>query len=317
MNALVTRLDKMLIKRELWENRSLWIVPAVTFAILSTLSLWMLIRVLLGFSSAESNGVTVLNGQHYDLNQLPDFAAMDPGQITSFLQILPTSLGVIFAIVMQIVGFFYLLDSLYADRKDRSVLFWRSMPISDLRTVLVKLFTASAVVAALTFVAAVAFELILVLFGLIGGGVLGVHFWVVLLHPWGWISGWLLLAYGLVVMTLWFLPYYAWAMLASSWAKKAPILWTVLPPLAIMGAEGWVFRSSHFAHLWFGHVVDWFPRAFNLVSVRDGDLRVAVDPVTLESIGRYFSSPALWVGLIVAAALTAGAVWLRQNRSEI
>ncbi|HSC47860.1 MAG TPA: hypothetical protein VLG68_07225 [Gammaproteobacteria bacterium] len=317
MNALVTRLDKTLIRRELWENRSLWIVPLVTLGILTVLSLYMLLAVLFGYSNAVNGNIEMMNGQHFELSNLPDFAAMDPNQITSLLQILPTSLGAVFAFIMQIVGFFYLLDSLYADRKDRSVLFWRSMPVSDLRTVLAKLFTASIVVAALTFAAAIAFELILLVFGLIGGGILGVHLWVLLLHPWGWVSGWLLLAYGLGAMTLWFLPYYAWGMLASSWARKVPFLWTVLPPLAIMGAEGWVFKTGHFARLWFGHAVNWFPRAFNLVSVRDGDLRVAIDPVTLESIGRYFASPELWIGLVVAAAFTAGAVWFRQNRSEI
>jgi ABC-2 type transport system permease protein len=316
MNALVTRLDKTLIRRELWENRSLWIVPLVTIGILTVLSLYMLLAILFGYSSAV-NGSIMVNGQHFELAQLPDFAAMDPEQIISLVKFSPISLAMFFGPIMQIVGFFYLLDSLYADRKDRSVLFWRSMPVSDLRAVLAKLFTASVGVAAITFVAVVALELILLVFELIGGGILGVHLWVVLLHPWAWVSGWLILAYGIIAMTLWFLPYYAWGLLASSWARKAPLLWTVLPPLAVMGAEGWVLHSGHFARLWFGHAVNWVPQAFNLVSVRDGDLRLGLDPVTLESIGRYLASPELWIGLLVAALFTAGAVWLRQNRSEI
>jgi len=288
----------------------------VTIGILTVLSLYILLAILFGYSNAV-NGSIMVNGQHFELSQLPDFATMEPEQIISLVKFSPISLAMFFGPIMQIVGFFYLLDSLYADRKDRSVLFWRSMPVSDLRSVLAKLFTASVGVAAITFTAVVALELILLVFELIGGGILGVHLWVVLLHPWAWVSGWLILAYGILAMTLWFLPYYAWGLLASSWARKAPLLWTVLPPLAVMGAEGWVLHSGHFARLWFGHAVDWVPRAFNLVSVRDGDLRLGLDPVTLESVGRYFASPELWIGLVVAGLFTAGAVWLRQNRSEI
>ena len=315
MNALVTRLDKTLIRRELWENRSLWIVPLVTLGILTVLSLYMLLATLFGYSHAVNGNIEMMNGQHFDLSQLPDFAAMDPDQVSGMLQVLPLSLSAVFTLIMQIVGFFYLLDSLYADRRDRSVLFWRSMPVSDLRTVLAKLFTASIVVAAITFAAVVAFELILLVLGLIGGGILGVHFWAVLLHPWALVSGWLVLAYGLIAMTIWFLPYYAWTMLASSWAKKLPLLWAVLPPLAIMGAEGWVFRTFYFGRIWFGHAIHWLT-AFNVVSKHEGDMHIGFDPVSLESFGRYLTSPELWIGLLIAAGFTAGAVWLRQNRSE-
>jgi ABC-2 type transport system permease protein len=104
-------------------------------------------------------------------------------------------------------------------------------------------------------------------------------------------------------------------MLASSWAKKLPLLWAVLPPLAIMGAEGWVFRTFHFGRLWFGHAIHWLC-AFNVVSKHEGDMHIGFDPVTLESVGRYLMSPELWIGLVIAAGFTAGAVWLRQNRSE-
>ena len=320
MNAM--NLNKTLIRREFWENRSLWIVPAVTVGVLGFFSLYMLLAVLFGYTNAVNNNIEV-SGQHFELNDLPDFAAIDPSHIVSLLQGAPTSLAVVIGLVMQIVVFFYLLDSLYADRRDRSVFFWRSMPVSDTRSVLAKLATAALASTAITLVATVALELLLLLFVLIGGSVLGVHTWVLLAHPWGLVSGWLILAYALIAMTLWSLPNYAWLMFASGWARKAPILWALLPPLGVIVAEAWVFHTGHFARLIFGHTVRWLPLAFNvkpsLVNSHgdDGSMSMAVDPVTLESMGRFLSSPELWVGLVIAAGLVAGAIWLRRRRTDI
>ena len=319
MSAVVTRLEKTLVRREFWENRSLWIVPTVAVGLFTVLSVYMLVAMLLGYHGAV-NGELQVGSNHFDLNALPDFAAIEPERIASLLKGLAVSLGSPLTMIMQVVVFFYLLDSLYADRRDRSVLFWRSMPVSDTHTVLSKLAAAIIASVAITFVATVAFELMLILLAQIGGAVLGVHLWVLLAHPLALIEGWTLLAYALVVSTLWFLPYYGWLMLASSWAKKAPLLWAVLPPLGIMFAEWWVLRTSHFAHLFFRHAVDWAPLAFNYdpgTHFRGDQLSLSLDPVTADSVLRYLTAPELWIGTVLAAAFIYGATWLRKNRSEI
>ena len=320
MNAAEMRLNKTLVRREFWENRSLWVVPAVAIAILTVLSLYMLVAVLWGHS--QSVNTINMQGTQFYLDNLPDFAAADPAQVSGIIRASPLLLSFfLFNPMMQIVVFFYLLDSLYAERRDRSILFWRSMPVSDLRTVLSKLATALFAVTAITFAATIVFELILLVLELIMGGVLGVHLWVVLEHPLAFLESWVTLAYSLLAQALWFLPFYGWVILASCWAKKAPFLWTVLTPLGVMFAELWVFHSGHIAKLVFGHILRWLPVAFNFdpdVKPRFNEmLSTSYDLVTAESVGRFLVSPELWAGLVIAAGCVAGAVWLRRNRSEI
>ena len=262
MKAGAMHINKTLVRREFWENRSLWMVPAVVAGILTVLSVYMLVAVLIGHNQTANN-VDFANGAHFQFDQMPDFRDSDSTGAYGFLHVLTLGLGAMFSFIMQIVVFFYLLDSLYADRRDRSILFWRSMPVSDVRTVLAKLATALISVTAITFVVTVAFELVLIVLGLILGSVLGTHPFALLAYPGAFISSWLLLAYGLLVSAIWYLPFYGWFMLASSWAKKAPFLWAVLIPLGIMGAEGWVFHTANFARMIWNYKQAWLSLAFN------------------------------------------------------
>ena len=109
-------------------------------------------------------------------------------------------------------------------------------------------------------------------------------------------------------------------MLASSWAKKAPFLWAVLVPLGIMGAEGWVFHSAHFARMVARHKLDWIPLAFNFdpEMFRHGpDMPLSVNLVSLDNISQLLTAPELWIGTAIAAAFVYGAIVLRRKRSEI
>ena len=319
MKAGAMHINKTLVRREFWENRSLWIVPAVVAGILSVLSVYMLVAVLIGHNQTVNN-VDFANGPHFQIDQIPDFRDMDSEGVYGFLHVLTLGLGVMFNILMQIVVFFYLLDSLYSDRRDRSILFWRSMPVSDVRTVLAKLATALISVTAITFVATVAFELVLVVLGLILGSVLGTHPFSILAYPGAFISSWLLLAYGLIVWTIWYLPFYGWYMLASSWARKAPFLWAILVPGGIMFAELWVFHTGNFARLVFHRMVSWVQLAFNLdpLHVNHGlDDATVGSLFTLGNLGELLASPSLWIGLAVAAAFIYGSIWMRHKRNEI
>ena len=321
MKALVTRLDKTLVRREFWENRSLWLVPAVVAGILTVLSLYMVLAVIIGHArtGGEMNGPI---GMHFSFDNLPDFSNAGSDEVARFVRASTFFLGFIFSSLMQIVVFFYLLDSLYAERRDRSVLFWRSMPVSDMRTVLAKLATALIAVTVITFGITVAFQLVLLLLQLILGAYLGVHPFVVLEYPGAFILSWLLLAYALIVKAVWYLPYYGWQMLASSWAKKVPFLWVVLVPLGIMFAEAWVFHTGKFARLVFGHAVNWMPLAFNFnpdtVFKKGGEMDVMVgNAMGPDNILQLLVSPELWIGTALAAVFIYGAIWLRRNRSEI
>jgi len=320
MKAAALKLDKMLIRREFWENRSLWIVPVAVAGVLTVLSLYMLVAVLIGHNQTVNN-VDLSNGTHFQLDNLPDFSDADDDAVSMFVRIATFSLGFIFNLLMQVVVFFYLLDSLYAERRDRSALFWRSMPVSDLRTVLSKLGTALISVTAITFVVTVAFQLVLLVLFMIMGSVVGTHPWVLLTHPGSFLGAWLLLAFGLIVQAIWYLPFYGWYMLASSWAKKVPFLWAILVPVGVMFAEAWVFHTGHFARMLVAYKLRWLHLVFNLGSWDMHDLKhvdLSAGPiVTFSNLGDFITSPSLWIGLAVAAAFVYGAIWLRGKRSEI
>ncbi|HEV2111484.1 MAG TPA: hypothetical protein VGT99_09035 [Gammaproteobacteria bacterium] len=312
MNAM--NLNKTLIRREFWENRSLWIVPAVTGGILTLVAAIATIKVMLGYASAGGD-------PHFALDNVPDLSAVDPGAVTAYIRFMTLFIWGIFDVVAQIVVFFYMLDSLYSDRRDRSILFWRSMPVSDERTVLAKLATTIIVSTAITFVAIVGSQLVLLVPQLVLGTYLNAHPWVLLEHPGDFLESWLIVAYILVVQTLWFLPYYGWQLLASAWAKRVPFLWAVLVPLGVMAAEGILLHSGRFARLVFSHALDWSYVAFDVNPEnffrRHGDADMAGSLVSFESFGHLLASAELWVGFVIAAAFVAGAIWLRRNRSEI
>jgi ABC-2 type transport system permease protein len=320
MKAAALKLDKTLVRREFWENRSLWMVPAVFAGVLTVLSIYMLVAVLIGHNQTVNN-VDFANGPHFQLDNMPDFSDADDGAVSMFVRMTTFMLGAMFSGLMQIVVFFYLLDSLYAERRDRSVLFWRSMPVSDVRTVLSKLSAAFISVTAITFVATVAFQLVLLVLFLIMGSVLGVHPWVLLGHPGAFLGAWLLLVYGLIVQAIWYLPFYSWTMLASSWAKKVPFLWAILVPVGVMFAELWVFHTGHFARMILAYKLRWLQLAFNFNPVDMRSLKhmdIGDGPMlSLGNVGAVLSSPSLWIGLAVAAAFVCGAIWLRGKRTEI
>ncbi|HEX7964454.1 MAG TPA: ABC-2 transporter permease [Gammaproteobacteria bacterium] len=320
MNAVDMRINKTLIRREFWENRSLWLVPTVFAAILTVLSVYMLVAVLVNHSGAVNN-IDIDNGPHFQISDMPDLRDASDAEITGFVRVVTFGLSFMFSRLMLIVTFFYLLDSLYADRRDRSVLFWRSMPVSDTRTVLSKLATALIGVTVVAFAVTVAFELVLLVLGLILGSALGTHPFVLLAHPGAFLSSWLLVAWGELVQALWYLPIFAWVMLASSWAKKTPFLWTVLVPAGIIVAEAWVFHTGYFARMIAHQTVDWLPLAFNFDALKmhgDKSFDVIGGPIFgLGNIGHVFTAPRLWIGAALAAAFIYGAIELRRKRSEI
>jgi len=97
--------------------------------------------------------------------------------------------------------------------------------------------------------------------------------------------------------------------MVSGWAKSAPFLWAVLPPLALCVVEVIALRSSRFASLLayrFGGVSQAF------VARTHGGL--PQDALPMPDPLRFLATPGLWAGLAVAAAFIAAAVWQRRYR---
>jgi ABC-2 type transport system permease protein len=283
------------VRREVWENRSIYIAPLAAAGV-----------AMLGFFAG--------------LFSLPRSAQMrgHEGSAHEFLMmVMPYGhTAWLLLIAAFVVGVFYSLDALYGERRDRSILFWKSLPVSDLTAVLSKASIPMVVLPALVFVIGVLTNLIMVLIStavLVLSGINPMTLWRQL----PLVQFELVLLYGVIVLALGQAPLFAGLLLISGWARRTAFLWAILPPLAICFFEKLVFHTMHFAHL-LGYLVT--GGATNAFSFRT-PAGEAVDPhfIPLAQItpGRFLSSPGLWIGLGLAAVFLAAAVRLRRYREPI
>jgi ABC-2 type transport system permease protein len=206
-----------------------------------------------------------------------------------------------------IVGVFYCLDALHGERRDRSILFWKSLPVSDRTTVLSKATIPLAVLPLVTFAVIVVTQFIMMLIStaaLLPSGLASTT-WV----NFNLFQQSLILLYGLIALALWHAPIYGWALLISGWARRATFLWAVLPLLAVGFFEKITFNTSHFASILKHRLMGFAPSAFAFHTH-------SVDSAAITP-GTYLSTPDLWIGLVFAAIFLAAAVRLRRYRGPI
>ena len=278
------------VRRELWENRSIYIAPLAVAAVI-------LFAFAVGLTPLphKLHGVSALcSGQEHE--------NVDPYEFAALLL-----MGTTF-----ITAVFYCLDALYGERRDRSVLFWKSLPVSDLTTVLAKASIPLFILPLLTFAITVAVQFVMLL---MTSAVLLVKGQSVT-ALWAQVSlfqmSLMLLYHLLAVHGLWYAPMYGWLLLVSAWARRAVFLWAFLPPVAVGIIEKIVFNTSHFAALlqsrFSGGGVD-------ALTAPD---TIPIDPLmTHPTPGKFLSSAGLWIGLALTTAFLAAAVRLRRNRGPI
>jgi ABC-2 type transport system permease protein len=210
-----------------------------------------------------------------------------------------------------IVGLFYSVDALYGERRDRSILFWKSLPVSDLTTVLSKAAIPIVILPLLAFAVTVLTQWIMLMISsaaLLGSGQSVTALWsrVGISHRWP-----MLLFHFLCIHGLWQSPIYAWLLLISGWARRAPILWAALPPLTIGIAEKVAFNTTYFGSL-IGSRFTGGPEGTAIM----GRAR-AMDPAMHVGPLHFLISPGLWIGLAITAACLAAAVRLHRYRGPI
>src|SRR5467141_4476440 len=226
-SATATRPFYWSVWRELWENHSIYIAPSIVSAI-------------------------ILFGSFVGSFHLPgrrqNALLLDPARRRAAIE-LPYDIAAIMLIFTAfIIGVFYCLDALHGERRERSILFWKSLPVSDLTTVLSKTSVPLVVLPLLAFAITVTLQLIMLLLSsavLVVNGLGAVPLWTRL--PLFQME--LVLLYGLTVLALWHAPIYGWLLLVSGWARRAAFLWAVLPVLAIGIFEKITFNTSYFASM--------------------------------------------------------------------
>lgn len=279
-----------LLRRELWEHRVLYIAPAVVagFGILGTLA------GSLHLSNAERAARLADPASTYDYMEPYGFVAG-----TVFLS------GVVVSIL-------YCLAALYGERRDRSILFWKSLPVSDLMTVLSKAAVPAFMMPVIVFALVVVAQLVIVaLTSLIwlANGFDPRLMWAELDLPYLWT----VLAYGLTFMTLWHAPVFAWMLLVSAWARRVPFLWAAAPLVAIAVVGRLGFGAGASFDLLANRVVGGFTGPFTVGSRGEAPVSKLAD---LDP-ARLYGQPGVWIGLIVAAAFLFAAIRLRRTRGPI
>jgi ABC-2 type transport system permease protein len=275
------------IRRELWENRSTYIAPLVAAVVF-----------LFGF-------VIKMVAMRHRIGASP----FDPAQQH---ELLTTRYELSAALIMGtalIVGIFYSLDALYGERRDRSILFWKSLPVSDVITVLSKLTIPLVILPLLSFAITLATQFIMLLLGsviLLGSGVNIAALWTEV----SFFKVSLVLLYHLLtVHGLWYAPLYGWLLLVSAWAPRAPFLWAFLPPFVICGVEKIAFNTSHFLAL----------LQYRLTGPGNDMAPHSAPPDFMATLipEHFFRTTGLWTGLAVAAVFLFGAVRLRRYQGPI
>ena len=263
------------VRRELWENRFIYIVPLIVAGV-----------VLFGFAIGAAS-----------LPHLRVHAGATPLNFALF------SLMLTYVILTLV----YCLGALHNERSDRSILFWKSLPVPDVTTVIAKASIPILILPLITFAST--------------GGHAGHHAdrgqaVPVRRRPWTQtpiVPLWTAMLYHLLtVHALYYAPIYGWLLLVSAWARRAPILWASLPVAAILIVERLIFNTSAFGHMLVARLVGG-PGAIEYPPPGN----MPIQAPTLANLGAFLASPGLWIGLAVCAVFLAAAVRVRRYQGPI
>jgi ABC-2 type transport system permease protein len=279
-----TRPFLTLVRRELWEHGSLFWAP---------LAMALMIIVVSLVSGMVKGSVDIDLGEDRPLPELFGDAEKQRGIFSLVMAglVLPQLL------VAFVVVFFYLLDCLFTERRDRSILFWKSLPVSDAKTVLSKLFVALVAVPLWSWVLSLVVGL--VVFGVLAAQVsgtpaAGLGTW----HGGTWLTVQAAMLGKMAIAALWYLPVAGWLLLGSVLAKRAPFLWATLPFLVLSLAERITLGSNEVGAL----------VAQRLFGFREEVSLIGEFPL--------LASPGLWIGVAVGAALVYAAIRVRQRSDD-
>jgi ABC-2 type transport system permease protein len=282
------------VRREIWENRSIYVAPAITAGI-----------VLLGLL------ISAINVPSSVLHQVNTLAASD--RQMAFQATLDGAAAIIM-VASFVVGFFYCLGALYGERRDRTILFWKSLPVSDLTTVAAKAAIPLVVLPLVTFLVIAFTQLIMLAASLVFLPAAGMPA-TLLIEEFPLLSTWANLFVVLACLSLWYAPIWGWNFLISGWARRVTFLWSVGPPIGLAVFEQLAFHTKYV------NALIGYRLTGGLGELLDADLAAHSGRMTMTAghidLAKFFSTPGLWVGLAFAAAFFTAVVWQRRYRSPL
>lgn len=280
------------IRRELWEHRSIYLAPLAVAAL-------ALVGYLIGMIDVPS--------------QLRTLATHNPDLFHKAIALQGQRYDDVSLLIMGaelLVALYYCVVALHGDRRNRGILFWKSLPASDLTVVLAKASVPIVIIPLVTFAITVATQCAMILLSgaiMLANGLSPATLWP---HV-PWLAMWLMLLYHLVLIHgLWYAPFFGWLLMISAWARRAPVLWAALPLLAIGFVEKIAFNSTHFGAVLLNR----------LGGGSEGPKYMAgpsMSPLLQLSPAHFLLSPGLWIGLALTAVFLAVAVRMRHTRAAI
>lgn len=299
-----------LLKRELWEHRTIYVTPIVIALLVSLMSI---------------TGQVTISA----FDQVVDVAILGASNLgererSAIIAALMIGVSSLFAIAMWVLIIFYALDSLYAERKDRSILFWRSMPCTDAETVVSKLLTALVVIPLATFAVIVATHLIVLTCASIWVGIRGANAWHMIWAAAPFFDNWAATGMFLLAFPLWLSPFVGWFLFVSAFTNRSPLLIAFLPIAILPMLEKSLTGTSLFAEAFFLRSAK-LP-LFRGMDTTDFLFFEGEGPHVPEGISfallshldllRFFGSPGLWLGLLVCGLFTTAAIYVRRYRDD-
>ncbi len=308
MNSVIMKAS---IKKELWEfNGMLKWVPITLAGVFIFIPL---LTVLLNGINMDVllNAVAEISQELARLTQVQQTARLSEIFFVSAIALFTPFIAIGF-----IVQIYYLTNCLFDERRDQSIMFWRSLPVSDGMTIASKLLTGALVIPVIFCGAATLLMLLILALGVVASVILSVGYDISL---WSWfasaslISGIGYIWLSLVPTAVWLLPLYSWLMLASVYAKKAPFLWAVLPIVALLIIEAIVVHYLNISQPFFGHFIgDYFsmsPDNMTMAAIEHEKSRTAALQLLIGKID--------YRTVLVSAGLLCATYWFRVNKSEL
>lgn len=314
MNRLIA-----LLRREFWENKGAFRTTPLVIGCIYIVFLLMAV-----FTTAH------IDNDLYTFKEAVHMAAARPAEFRGLIMyqaMLGSSL--FFTVVMHFVIFFYLLGSLYDDRKDRSILFWKSLPASDTLTIASKLLAAMVVIPVFFLVILFITHIIMAIIGSLMVLSVGGNPWTLFLSVVNPLGPWAMISASYFAQSIWALPLYGWLMLVSAFAPRVPLLFATLPPLVFAVLQTWIefLRTFTLKHNVVGLIGEWFFNSPAILSAEvdghEGGIALGVPltdtfdhAVTLGNMLDRIFSVQMLAGLLIAAVFLGAALWLRHRATE-
>ena len=298
-----------LLQRELWEHRAVFVVPVIV-AVITLLMSW-------------TGQMTIGELEHLDAG-IVGLSNMPENVRAAALSFTMVGLAVSFIIAMWILTIFYALDALYAERKDRSILFWRSIPVTDFETVLSKLLTALLVIPLVTFVIIAATQLLVLLSLTVQVDARGGSPLQLIWAAAPFLDTWAETIVLLIALPLWLSPFIGWFLFVSAFTKRSPLLVAAMPIVLLPMFEKLFFDSALMAEAFFVRSLE-FPLftgidSMTLMMQETEDLAALAEAelsvFSLLDLGNFLASPELWLGMAVCGIFSAAAIYLRRYRDD-